>query len=84
VMPAPPSLHVGPVFPVGGATRTAFVTPVGNGLRVVFVTGSGDCQSGCTEHRYDVFLVTASGAGAQACTTDTLPTSPTDDPCGGS
>ena len=60
----------------------ALAEAIPEGFRVILVTGSGDCQAGCTELRYDVFTVSWSGGVAAACSVATLPF-PDRDPCSG-
>jgi hypothetical protein len=71
-----------PVGPIGGTDRSVLVDQLSSGFRVIFVTGSGDCPSGCTVHRYDVFLVGTDGTVAAACVLDRLPVG-RGDPCVG-
>jgi hypothetical protein len=66
----------------GVADRSVLVEQMAGGYRVIFVTGSGDCASGCTVHRYAVFVVRRDGTVASACVVDRLPAPPgMQDPC---
>jgi hypothetical protein len=68
-----------PHRPIGGPDRTVLAERLAAGFRLIFVTGSGDCESGCTAHRYDVFIVHADGAVEAACVLDQFPVGR--DPC---
>jgi hypothetical protein len=68
-----------PRRPIGGPERTVLAERLAAGFRLIFVTGSGDCESGCTAHRYDVFIVHADGAVEAACVLDQFPLGR--DPC---
>jgi hypothetical protein len=82
-MPVPPaaaSASPGPLRrPIGGSERTVLVEHLAAGFRLIFVTGSGDCESGCAAHRYDVFIVHTSGMVEAACVLDQFPVGR--DPC---
>ncbi len=71
-----------PVRPIGGADRSVLVEQIAGGFRLVFMTGSGDCPSGCIDHRYDVFLVRGDGTVEQACVLERFPMG-SGDPCAG-
>jgi hypothetical protein len=59
--------------PAGGIERSVLAERLEAGFRLIFVTGSGDCESGCTVHRYDVFVVHADGIVEPACVLDQFP-----------
>ncbi len=69
-----------PLRPIGVPERSVLVEQVAAGFRLIFVTGSGDCPSGCTVHRYDVFVVHAGGTVEKACVLDRFPIG-RGDPC---
>jgi hypothetical protein len=68
--------------PPNVAERSVLAEQMAGGYRLIFVTGSGDCPSGCTIHRYDVFVVRSDGTVVSACVVDRLPAPPgMQDPC---
>lgn len=71
---------VSPIRPIGGSERSVLVEQLPSGFRLTFVTGSGDCPAGCTDHRYDVFMVATDGAVKKACVLDRFPVG-REDPC---
>ena len=65
--------------PVGGSEQSVFAERLAAGFRLIFITGSGDCESGCIAHRYDVLVVHMDGAVEPACVLDAFPMGR--DPC---
>ena len=70
------------IGPPSLAERRVLAERVDGGFRLIFVTGSGDCASGCTIHRYDVFVVCTGGSVEKACVVGRLPVG-RGDPCAG-
>jgi hypothetical protein len=63
-----------------GQQHVVLAERVADGMRLIFMTGTGDCLSGCTMQRNEVFLVHRDGSVVTVCVAERIPIG-LDDPC---